>query len=604
MKRLLVVFFLALMTPSFSQIYDRVGSYHDGLALASGYTSANGYSKKYGYVNEYNKLVIPLKYEHANDFSGGTAIVGMGIKYGVINRNDQTVIPIKYDGVARFVAGDGTMLFVVRVNDELGCMDKNGKLMIPLGYSCYSPVGVDANFLANRTQYIAMQTGSYPNEKWYLFDPHNGKPVLPQGGYLRANFDRFAIKEGEWYRGPSSISPINNYEIDGKIGLYDFVNGRVLVGPTYSTIEARSSGKYFIVGDGTHKGVMDNTGKMIIPMEYESISFGTDNKFLSIEVKKDGKIGYYDGEGNVLTPLGTVEQSVGHDYQLLSYNGKYGLKKYSKWLLFMDYDTIFFGGNAVSMKKDGKYGLVTLMSLEEKMPNWTELLHFDDVIFVEKYGYLIKKDGKWGVNSENPPFQFDSIVCDNNGFLVKQSGKWGICPDYRDKGKTVVCYDSKPVYLASDFFSGCVLYHVMKNGNAGIVTKENNAVVPCEYDDVMYLDFKNTGGNFFRAHFALKQNGKWALCEDVFAERPNEIPKLNVSEFDFDEILKGSNNIYPMRIGEKWGYVYWGNDGRGRRVAIRIKPKYDAVGSFIDKKALVKQGNKEFYIDRDGKKVK
>lgn len=156
MKKLLVLFFLALVTPAFSQIYSRVDSYSEGLALVSGYTSANGYSKKYGYVNEYNKLVIPLKYEYAESFERGTAVVGIGVKYGVIKKNGQVMVPIKYDGIARFRAADGTELFVVRDNRGLGCIDKNGKLIIPCEYSYYARVGVDEDQEAHDGRYTSI----------------------------------------------------------------------------------------------------------------------------------------------------------------------------------------------------------------------------------------------------------------------------------------------------------------------------------------------------------------------------------------------------------------------------------------------------------------
>lgn len=190
---------------------------------------------------------------------------------------------------------------------------------------------------------------------------------------MRAGFYRLTATIGEYYSDCSSIYPINSYEVDGKIGLYDFVNERVQIEPIYSTIERRHKGDYFIVGDGTYKGVIDKTGKMIIPMEYEFILFGSESKFLSIEVRKDGEIGYYDGKGNALAPLGCKEQEK-WGYQLISYNGKYGLKNYSKWLLLMDFDLIEFETNSVSVMKDGKHGSVTLRSLEADWPKGKEIL--------------------------------------------------------------------------------------------------------------------------------------------------------------------------------------------------------------------------------------
>ena len=51
---------------------------------------------KVGFKNENGELVIPYKYDDANNFGGGFSRVKIDDKYGVINNKGEVVIPIEY----------------------------------------------------------------------------------------------------------------------------------------------------------------------------------------------------------------------------------------------------------------------------------------------------------------------------------------------------------------------------------------------------------------------------------------------------------------------------------------------------------------------------
>lgn len=90
---------------------------------------------KWGYKNSSGKVVIPAKYDYAEDFSEGFAAVGLQnlggrITMGFINTVGKAITPMKYEYVEKFSEG----LALVKLNDKYGFIDKTGKEFIPLKY--------------------------------------------------------------------------------------------------------------------------------------------------------------------------------------------------------------------------------------------------------------------------------------------------------------------------------------------------------------------------------------------------------------------------------------------------------------------------------------
>ncbi|MDO4700882.1 MAG: WG repeat-containing protein [Moraxella sp.] len=60
---------------------------------------------KYGFVNKDGKVIIPLQYDGASDFSEGVAAVKKNGKYGYIDKNGKAVIAFQYDYAGGFQNG-------------------------------------------------------------------------------------------------------------------------------------------------------------------------------------------------------------------------------------------------------------------------------------------------------------------------------------------------------------------------------------------------------------------------------------------------------------------------------------------------------------------
>lgn len=70
-------------------------------------------------------------------------------------------------------------------------------------------------------------------------------------------------------------------------------------------------------------GAVDKTGQVVIPLQYDRISFPTNNKDL-MRAEKDGKWGFIDHKGNEIAPLQ-------YNFVLMFGEGLAGVEKDGKW---------------------------------------------------------------------------------------------------------------------------------------------------------------------------------------------------------------------------------------------------------------------------------
>jgi hypothetical protein len=129
---------------------------------------------KYGYIDKQGKVVIPFVfdtyfYNHSNlwwygdSFQEGMAIVKKDKKYGFINKKGELIVPYQYDEVGRFKEG----LAWVKQNGQYGFVNKKGELIVPCQYDSVN--SYSEGFAAVKK-----------NEKWGFID-QNGS-VLPLAG--------------------------------------------------------------------------------------------------------------------------------------------------------------------------------------------------------------------------------------------------------------------------------------------------------------------------------------------------------------------------------------------------------------------------------------
>ncbi|MFN4313258.1 MAG: WG repeat-containing protein [Chitinophagaceae bacterium] len=75
-----------------------------------------GKGSKYGYIDKNNKIVIPLTYEFALNFSSGLASVKTNGNYELINKKNAMIVPAVYQEAAELREG----ITRVRLNNKYG----------------------------------------------------------------------------------------------------------------------------------------------------------------------------------------------------------------------------------------------------------------------------------------------------------------------------------------------------------------------------------------------------------------------------------------------------------------------------------------------------
>lgn len=131
----------------------------------------------YGYIDKNQNLVIPYKYDIANDFHEGLAVVGQHEKsrreddlFGVINKSGKLIVPIAYrvildyqDGLALYITDDESY--------EIGYFDTHGKRVIDFNFA-------DVRSFKNGLAAVAVKKGK--KLKWGVIDKNGKYVITPQ----------------------------------------------------------------------------------------------------------------------------------------------------------------------------------------------------------------------------------------------------------------------------------------------------------------------------------------------------------------------------------------------------------------------------------------
>lgn len=606
-----------------AQVYRDAGmGYHDGLSLVKGYTSTNGYSLKYGYVNKSNKLVIPLKYEDANNFNEGMANVRIGQLWGYINTSGKEVVPLKYDFALEFKNGFG----IVGIADKgSGCINKNGKLIIPCIYEAIYYFYDNKNHCDSKSRIVYAQL----NDKYYVFD-ETGRDILPSGYTFDDQFTHFSNNSDNYYfivtkdgkygvineRGqiilPASYDQISttsdnsrlNVVSNGKYGILDFY-GNIIIPAEYDKI--RDCGFYYSVTLNNKSGIIDTIGETIIPIEYDRIV----SDLLYFKVYKNKMYGYYDLKGNVIMPAEyiMVGKGANRNQIIVKHNGKFGVQYQDgpdKNDINCIYDTLYVCKNEYIASKNSKFGIIDEKGIQKVDFVYDEIKETNDGIIVTKGA--VRGFYRWfdtgyteilpcqyqeiiTIKDENWPYAswVSSISKGNDHFFVRQNDKWGIISN---KGNIIIdCISIMKPLIAGGVESerGFVCD---KSGKMGAISVLKNEIIPFKYE------IFNPSGGMIR----IKKDNLYGYVKDNNNSKTGnglrDIMKFcPENSFQYEDAKDFHEGLAAVKIKGKYGYI----DNSGN---IIIKCNYSEASDFIDGKALVKKGNKEFYIDKEGKKVK
>lgn len=209
----------------------------------------------------------------------------------------------------------------------------------------------------------------------------NGKTLLP------------CIYDDIWVK-----DDILTVKKDGKVAFADF-NGEFITpfmentGNLYAHSGLIVTSQRSADGSRLLKGVINSRGKVIVPCQYDDIEIFPD----VILLKKDGKYGFCDREGNIIAPC--IYEFCENLWCICAYatppasiEGKWGLiNRQNEVLIPFEWDGIEPYGNLALVQKDGLWGGVNFEQ-DTVIP-----IQYDEIITNPIGLYAVVKDGKMGI---------------------------------------------------------------------------------------------------------------------------------------------------------------------------------------------------------------
>ena len=286
--------------------------------------------------------------------------------------------------------------------------------------------------------------------------------------------------------------------------------------------------------DGKY-GLIDFSGKEILPLEYEEISAvkGIENAFL---IKKDGKYGIANDEGKIILNTTYTEiTNLGKDdkagYIVKDDSGKYGIVDYSnKKILENKYEKIekIYGNDLYVVEEGGKEKVVNKDGQDVLTDNFTQI---SAILKTKDQGVIFIQDNKYGV--------------------MTLSGEVKINAEYDNLKEA-----KSGIFIAT------------KDGKTGVIDIDKNEKIPFNYQSITYneqadiyiADDENYNSNLINGDFETKQTGILIEMnqEKGYIElRQNDEYKyynFKFEEKDVKEILN-NNTIYLSKKDGKYGFV-------------------------------------------------
>lgn len=452
--------------------YKAINSNGENLFNQYDSTSAIEINELSSYV-PYEKSI--LRYKEANN-------------YGLIDFKGKKITDAIYEEISSIEYKEGFLK--VKKNGKYGVINIAGKAVIPADYDDITSDGYYNNNVKYTASGFILRTKTDNGYK-YGYANKQGKVII-EPMYDELNRINEIENEKDVYL---------TFSVNGKEGLIK--NKKQIIECKYDDIEYDSNANLLILNDNSKYGVCDLSGNQILPIEYDSISFGGDY----INTTKNDEKKIFDLKGNALNTNFISHKQVNENCSIvIDNNGLYNIVDNSNnKLLKEDYIYIEeFNGDLFIATDENATGIINskgnvIVKLEyssvQKIKD-TELLEAiknDGTIdIIQKNGEiksgikdatLIKKDNYIMMYSKNDVKYFDlngnatnykTIVPGNTLYASNKNGKWGFDDA---NGQNVIKNEYDMVTEFSSGFAG-----ICKNGKWGVINEQGQTIIEPKYE--------------------------------------------------------------------------------------------------------------------------
>lgn len=417
------------------------------------------------------------------EFHDSLAIVKGGLScYGVIDREGNLVIPCEYTELERC----GKVFYACQFKNCWGIIDRNGKELVPCRYE-----KDDVTIFPEDEIIRCLDRGGY-----YFID-FNGEKLFNKG------LEHFNVDIIAFHEGLSSALLSKSSDL-----LYGFVDktGKTVISPRFDDpaiffngiamvnirddwqnrytafIDKQGNEIMKVVEKGNLKGVVDASGKEVIPCKFKSIDCYDSGYLLTTGMNKMQGIWSIKDRKEIAAPM----------YEILpDDNNVLGCKTFVK------------DNSVIIVKKDGKYGAINIDG-KEIVPCVYEYVQ------VEK-GVIEVTQGMGLFNSKKGVYDFDGnelLKCEY--YLVNIDENSIISDKIKDdiSSKQTFLYDHKGNLIIKvgalgeirHFSEGMAAVKKEKNKGFGFYDYDGDEVIEPRYEDAK---------TFSEGLAPVKLNGKW-----------------------------------------------------------------------------------------------
>lgn len=257
------------------------------IEFEQGFTTRSDDDKS-GVVDKKGNITVPFIYESLSYTTNGFLVaINDNGKAGVVKWNGNVVVPFEYLGISPIIYSK-TGAFIMHKdlsNGNFVLVDTNNTILFP------AQTYIDAQgFDWEGSRFLVVQG---KNELFGIYDTHKKEAIFPCEYNFAKNFKMWDANLVVAYK-------------NGKFGLLNLLTGTVQIPfeyqPDHSPFTKNGEGGYFYLAKAGKKGIVDLSGKLLVPFKYDDISSSYQNVYWI--VKLDGLYGLIDKEtGEKILPI-------------------------------------------------------------------------------------------------------------------------------------------------------------------------------------------------------------------------------------------------------------------------------------------------------------
>jgi WG containing repeat len=350
---------------------------------------------KWGLGHRINGIITEAIYNSIKDvncLNTNYKIVKIEKKWGLINYKGKTILPTIYHDLEELKPG----YFLHRTRTDFGVIDSTGRYIIDTFCSGISMLACNQNlyniYINTDGQYryaILDNNGKWLTDTLYL------KPVV-----MRDEHNLITIN---YKNNTQDLGYDNNNQNLDSIQILSCEDGKPITPDYYRDVILFGNNLIVKKCNSTRYGILTNNGKYVVEPEFDAFTFGSLGG--NVIVRRDGKYGLMDKSGKLIIPYqyNSIAPINGHSNILLvgladdSKQLKYGLLN-SSYNIEVNpiYESIINIGANLMFKLNGKYGVFSSNYKQLIAPEYTAIKYMNEKDFVcntSSYTNIIARDG-------------------------------------------------------------------------------------------------------------------------------------------------------------------------------------------------------------------